>query len=169
MKELIRAAIVECLDQNAAEPNIDELLTESVMQVIEAAQPTRLPIKYIGRRPTYGDGLYNTGDWKTGQVKMVEIATAKQMLDHPDVYASGKPEEATETVDPVSPVGDEAPHLDEARQAVMSMNRKAIADFVATSFGGAKLDMPANAKIGDVRLEAIRMIDQYHLPHIEQK
>lgn len=168
MKELIWAAIVECLDAHAAEPNIDEQLTDAVMQVIESAQPTREPIQYIHHRPTYSDGLYGTGDWVKDQVKMVDVQTAKKMLAHPDVYISGKKEEATETVDPVQPLGDEAPHLDEARQAVMAMRSiKAVAEFVANNFSGAKLEIAKGVGVEGARLEAIRMIDKYHLPHIE--
>lgn len=170
MKEQIWAAIVGCLDANAQQPNIDELLTDAVMQVIEAAQPTRMPVKYVGKRDTYSDGLYNTGDWQKDQVKLVEVSTAKKMLEHTDVYVSGQKEEASEIVDPVHPVGDEAPHLDEARQAVMAMRSvKAVAEFVANNFSGATLDLPKGSKVEDARLEAIRMIDKYHVPHIEEK
>lgn len=165
MKEKIWSAIVECLDANAAESNIDELLTDAVMQAIESAQPVRSPIKYIGRRETYSDGLYNTGDWKKDQTKLVDVATAKQMIEHPDVYVYGGEEEASETVDTTAPLGDEEPHLDEARQSVMGMRSKgAISEFVANNFSGATLQMDKNAKLGDYRLEAIRMIDQYHVP-----
>ena len=165
MKEKIWAAIVECLDTHASEANIDELLTDAVMQAMEAAQPTRLAVKYIGRRDLYSDGLYNTGDWAKDQVKLVEIATARKMLEHQDVYASGEKEEASEAIDPENPIGDEADHLDEARQAVMGMrNKAAVSEFVANSFSGATLNLPQNAKLETYRLEAIRMIDQYHLP-----
>ena len=163
MKEKIWQAIAECLDAHAAEKNIDELLTNAVLQVFEAAQPTRMAIKYIGKRERYSDGLYLTGDWVSGQAKMIEVVTAKKMLDHPDVYTSGQKEAASEAVDPDPPLGDEAPHLDEARQAIMGMNKEAIKQFVANNFSGATLKLPTNTGVGKYRLEAIRMIDQYHL------
>ena len=165
MREKIWAAIVETLDTHAAEANIDELLTDVVMQTIEASQPTRLPVKYIGRRPEYSDGLYNTGLWKKDQVKLVEVAVAKQMLNHPDVYVPGEKAQADEITDGIQPVGDNAPHLDAGREAVMAMGtKKAVAEFVANNFSGAKIDLPKTATVADYRLEAVRMIDKYHLP-----
>lgn len=169
-KETVWSAIVETLDAHATEKNIDELLTDAVMQVIESVQPTRLAIQYIGRRPSYSDGLYDTGEWLKYQVKLVDVAIAKKMLEHPDVY--GTPEVVAADVEivgtdkaPSKDTPDDAPHLDAARESVMGMRTiKTVQEFVANNFSGAKLEMPKGTKINAYRLEAIRMIDKYHVP-----
>lgn len=165
MRNKIWTAIVDVLDKHHADSDIDEKLTDAVLAVVSATKE-RVPVKYVGARNSYSDGLFETGDWLRGQTKMVEIATAKKMLAHQDVYGQGEESESIDIVDKEDdPDRDDAPHLDEARQAIMAMpDKKSIFEFVANNFGGYTLDLPKNATVDKARAEAIRMIDKYHLP-----
>jgi len=140
------------------------ILSDEPAQTVVVTE--KVPVKYVGSRKAYSDGLFETGDWLQGQTKMVEVATAKKMLAHPDVYGQGEESESTGIVDKEDdPDRDDAPHLNEARQAIMAMpDKKSIFEFVANNFGGSTLDLPKNATVDKARAEAIRMIDKYHLP-----
>jgi hypothetical protein len=165
MRNKIWTTIVDVLDKHHADSDIDEKLTDAVLAVVSATKE-RTAVQYVGARESYSDGLFDTGDWLAGQTKLVDVATAKKMLAHPDVYGPGDEGQATEEVVKVDdPDRDDAPHLDEARQAIMAMpDKKSIFQFVANNFSGATLELPKNATVAKARAEAIRMIDKYHLP-----
>lgn len=127
----------------------------------------KVPVKYVSFRPEYTDGMYGTGLWKKDQTKLIDVDTAKKMFAHPDVYVPGEDQEADEMVDsrPPGPKPDDSPDLEEGRMDVMNMKTKAeIVEFVGKNFGGLKLEMPARALVADYKKEAVRLIDQYHLP-----
>ena len=56
-------------------------------------------VAYIGKRPKHSDTLHGTGDWETGQSKMVKEDIANRMLRYCDVFARGKESSAVCAVD----------------------------------------------------------------------
>lgn len=54
-------------------------------------------VEYVGKRETYTDNLFGTGDWKRGEVKPVHDLTARKMLRHADQYAEPKAKAPVET------------------------------------------------------------------------
>ena len=167
LKKKILSVITKTLDAHASSPEIDRLLADSVEKVLDAEKPPMTAVQYIGKRGIYSDSLYNTGMWIKEQIKLVEVKVANKMLDHPDVYvkAEAKDDEGLEIATGEQPAGDYDETLYEGRQAVMSMqSEEDIRSFVASNFTGAKLELPKDAGIDEMRLEAIRMIDMYHLP-----
>lgn len=70
-------------------------------------------IEYVGKRPTYTDGLYGTGDWKQNEVKPVHDVTATKMLKHVDQYSlpraviAPKPAESVEITDTTAGAGEQ--------------------------------------------------------------
>ena len=52
--------------------------------------PTK--VQYVGKRQSYTDSLYGTGDWTKGEIKPVHDVTAVRMLKHTDQYQAPKSE-----------------------------------------------------------------------------
>lgn len=129
-----------------------------------------MPIKYVGKRETYKDGLYGTGYVFTkDQTRMVPVDKGTLMLKHPDIYALGKttdaiaqqPAEADKRTGN-TPEQDEEDHLEDARRSIATMNRRALANFAKVNFNRDmdpdKQDAPA------MRQQILVWLDQFGLP-----
>lgn len=170
MKKKIFAAVTNVLETQFNSDRLDHLLTDAVMDVINLE--SKVPVMYIGKREHYSDGIWSTGSWTQEQVKLVDPKVAEKMLAHVDVYAPGEATvfaDSTADVEIVEPVEknkrDDDESLEDGREAVLALRtKKQVAEFVANNFSGHTLDMPKEAKVEDYRQEAIRLIDQYHLP-----
>ena len=166
MEGKILSAIVAVLDEHYKSDDLDKRLVKSVMDVFEAENPTRQAVKYIGRRPIYSDGLYNSGEWSKDQVKLVPLLIAAKMLKHTDVYADGEKTDGAEIViPPEEDLKDEDPSLDDGRHAIQVMTRKKqIGEFIHNNISGYNIDLPSTATLAEWKDEAVRLIDMYHLP-----
>ena len=123
-------------------------------------------IRYQGFRPAHRDNLYQTGEWKSGDVKDVPEDIAAKLLRHPDVFRRAKNgAEPTEKVEPPQSAAledIEAARMQDIRYQVGNMTEKqAVIDFAQANFG-RKL----SSKLGleKLKLEAVRLIDLYGLP-----
>lgn len=172
LREQLHQTIIIALAAYANDEDVDVQLTDAVIEVLSAiAEPTvkvfgKLPVKYIGKRPTYSDGNYETGDWVQGQSKMVSESVASQMLAHTDVYVAGESSETAELVnDPVKADDDpESEKLIDAKMAVQNMTRKAaVQTFVETNYNGMKIPDEFTT-LSQMKDFAIRQIDIYALP-----
>jgi hypothetical protein len=124
----------------------------------------RNPVRYIGKRPEYRDGAYDTGIvWTRGETKMVPEHKAKLMLRHADQYEPGDIDGAGEP-DIVEPDIDEDTQEDEdlIRDSIIRMDRKAkLMEFAKTNFN---MHLNPNKKIVDLQRECIRLVDQFGMP-----
>lgn len=172
LKDKLHDAVVIALAAYTTSEEVDVHLVDAIADVLAGvAEPKvkvfgQLPVKYVGRRETYSDGLFETGVWVKGQTKMVATAIAGRMLEHKDVYVPGEAADDAEVV-LQQEKSDDAPDSEKlmaAKQAVQNMTRKAaVQDFVAANYNGLKI--PAEyTNLNDMKAFAIRQIDIYSLP-----
>jgi hypothetical protein len=130
-----------------------------------AAQPVgMLPVRYIGKRPTYKDGTYATGiSFEQGKTSMVPQAVALLMYNHKDVYEPGDANDASLTEVPVSSKpndSDTEQSLQDARDLVNAMgDKEALIAYAKTNFAGHQIH-PATG-IDKLRQKVLGLIDQY--------
>lgn len=119
------------------------------------------PIKYIGKRDSYTDGLYGTRiQWNRGETKDVPDEIALKMLKHPDQYIAGKQKDSTPTPEIKVAEAETEDDLQLARDIIANMEPEAL-DSYANQHFGQKLDM--RKSVGNLRTEVTRMVDQYGL------
>lgn len=123
-------------------------------------------IRYQGIRPRHRDNLYQTGDWREGDVKEVPEETATKLLRHPDVFRRAKNgAEAVETVAAPEPERldtGEAARLQEARDIVNGMmDKQAVADFALANW---QRKLNQRQSLDNLKRETVMLIDQYGLP-----
>lgn len=136
---------------------------------VKLVEVGKLPVKYIGVRPEYTDGTYQTGlTFKKDETIMVPEDAALKMLTHKDVYVKGEvpaeyePEEPKEQEkkDEGDENSDEA--VQAAKDAINIMNRKqAIIDFAEVNFSGVKLS--DRDTLATLKQKVTGFIDQYGL------
>ncbi|MCK4786541.1 MAG: hypothetical protein KAV87_22470 [Desulfobacteraceae bacterium] len=135
----------------------------------------RMPVKYIGKRDSYTDGLYKTGlTWKKGETIMVEDGRAVMLLKHPDQYELGE-------ISKIVPVSDggvnsvaletkadnekkdddaEADNIQELKDTVSQMGDvEAVKAFAFEKFAGKKLHH--NVGLETAKTQVIQLIDQF--------
>lgn len=120
-----------------------------------------IPIKYIGKRPTYRDGAYSTGiEWVQGQTQRVPADRARLMLRHPDVYVPG--DDAVTDVAVVAPLQaqEDADTTQEARDAIATMNKDALETYAKTHF---QIDIDKRLGVEKLRARVAGLVDQYGL------
>jgi hypothetical protein len=144
--------------------SMKDIMTEdSVAPVI--IQVGKLPVKYIGLRPEYTDGLYQTGlHWMKGETKMVEESIAEKMFKHTDQYVLGEVVEDPDgpQVEPEEDKENTEEAVQMAKDAINQMRAKrAVVDWVEVNFQGMKMDV--NEKLVDLKQKATGFIDQYGL------
>lgn len=134
--------------------------------------PGKVPVKYIGKREVYTDGLYKTGiTFEKGKTEMVNADKAALLLKHPDQYVRGEVEEAP-TAEVVPPEemdrsdkddnDDEESRVQDAKDAVMNMrDADAVREYVKVNFSGAKLHH--NLGLDKAKAKAIGLIGQFGL------
>ena len=132
--------------------------------------PGKIPVKYIGKRERYTDGLYKTGlTWEKDQTLMVSPDKAALLLKHPDQYVRGEeetpclpPAEAALLTDGKDDADDEESRVQDAKDAVTNMTDvDAVREYVKVNFSGAKLHH--NVGLDTAKAKAIGMIDQFGL------
>lgn len=169
----IHALILELRNvPDAPSTTAGEPLAPAAAAVIPAA-PVRVPgqhvpVKYIGKRPEYRDGTYQTGIvWKQGETKPVPAEKARLMLMHRDVYADGALADiATQAAAPAAPAKPkdmDEEGLQDTRDRINQMTKQALADFAKTNFQ-QDLDAGPKVKVADLRARVTQLVDQYGLP-----
>jgi len=147
--------------------SMKDIVTEDAI-VPAVIQVGKLPVKYIGLRAQYTDGLYGTGiKWEKGETQMVPEEAAFKLLKHVDQYEMGEMVADVAPEDELDPVEEEdLENTDEAIQmakdAVNQMrSKKAVVDWVEVTFQGMKLDI--NEKLAPLKEKAVGFIDQYRI------
>jgi hypothetical protein len=133
-------------------------------------------IEYIGKRPTYKDSLFDTGDWSFGESKPVHDDVARKMLKHADQYRLAKPKTegrlpkdaievgAGQTAQQDEAVGsletaDQQPEdTQDLRDAVGTMDKEALTVFAKTHFS---TDLDKRIGVEKARSQVIGLIDQF--------
>ena len=136
----------------------------AVPAAAQAVPNGMLPVKYIGKRPTYKDGTYATGiSFEQGETKMVPQDVALKMYGHKDVYEPGIAEGAAPAEAPVSTKAKDADteqSLQDARDLVSAMqDKKSLIDYAKTNFAGHQIHHSTG--IDKVRQTVLGLIDQY--------
>lgn len=119
-----------------------------------------IPIKYIGKRPTYKDGAYSTGiEWAQGQTQLVPADKARLMLRHPDVYVPGDAA-VTDVAAVAAPKASDDSEEDtqDARDAIATMNKDALELYAKTHF---QIDLDKRQGVEKLRTRVVGLIDQY--------
>jgi hypothetical protein len=173
LKDDIHEAILVVADTIKAKLPDDELIGgivtvlekyEPPKDVVDMAGKKRMPVKYVGKRPTYSDGLFGTGTWNKDEVKLISVSTARQMFNHPDVYIEGEEEESIDVIDideEKKEEDEEDQRLEDTRILVSQMTRKdTVKEFVATNYNGLKIPDDV-VRLVDMKEFAVRQIDRY--------
>lgn len=130
-----------------------------------------LPVKYVGKRPTYKEGMYGSGlVFEQGQTKLLPADLARKLLGHPDVYAMGTIENAQSgVIDDQDGAKRKAAETEEDEhqrfmtvQALKTMNRAHMAKYAKQNFN-MQLD-PEAMQPDEMRAKIIQLLDQFGLP-----
>jgi len=170
LRDSIHEAIIIALDAYSAEEDVDVHLVEAVEDILKGldmpkvSAPGLVPVKYIGHRPRYSDGNWDTGWWDKGQVKMIVDSVATKMLVHHNVYVKAEAEDGSEVVQSEEKTDDLDP-LQSARDAVMAMTRKAaVAEFVSANYRGLQIPVDQAGNLSQMKAFAVQQMDIYGLP-----
>lgn len=127
------------------------------------AHPGKVPVKYIGARETYVDGVFGTGlRFNKGETQMVAEATAILMFRHDAVYVPGKEAVAIDTPLVKKDLAAEAENdLQDLRDQIGIMDKAALTTYAKTNF---KVDFAKNQPPEKLRAKLIALIDQYGAP-----
>ncbi|GER16683.1 RyR domain-containing protein [Variovorax boronicumulans] len=119
----------------------------------------KTPVKYIGTREVYPDGLFASGVVFTkGGTQMVTTAIAEKMFRHPSVYVPGDLTVAVDT--PIKPnlsVANES-DVQDLRDQLAVMDKTALIEFANTHF---KVELSNRATLDHVRAKVMGYVDQY--------
>lgn len=120
-----------------------------------------LPVKYIGRREVYREGMYGTGlVFTQGETKFVVEEKALQLLRHPDVYVPGDGEAVEAAAIEAKP--DDTVETDDLaqieRDSLTRMTKAALTEYAKTRY---RIELDPNMLKDDLRTEVTRLIDQY--------
>lgn len=132
-----------------------------------------IAVKYIGRRESWTDRLYDTGlTFTTGQVRQVPVEAARKLLKHADLFKEGGETKPAE----------EAPKLDDTQEAlaqaqaqkaqkdaqinavadlhdqVNQMTKDALEQFAKDKFN---IDLDKRQKVDDLKKEVHTLIDRF--------
>jgi|GEM_PF-3259621 len=151
-------AIVKACSLVQPEIKVVKIAAPPVQQQV---QVSKLPVKYIGRRPQYRDGIYGTAiTWKQNEVIMVEETAARKMIRHADVWVLAEDEFAKEVPDKPKGHDDETEEsVQTAKDTVARMGRQAMLQYAKTNFAGVNIH-PAT-KEETLRQKIYGLIDQF--------
>ena len=168
VKDFLFAAIVKVLSgievKIISEPAVKAAPARPEVVVDDLAG--KMPVRYIGKRETYRDGMYGTGIvWEKGQTQMVPENKARKLLRHTDQYEEGSVEDAGNPVVDEPQNNDETEEHEEAtRNSIRQMTTKApLVEFAKNNF---KVDLAdiGKRKVADLQAECIGLIDQFGMP-----
>lgn len=157
------ALVKEC----AKVPDTKTVVRVETKEVVKQVPVETIPVKYIGIRERYADGIYGTMiTWTKGETILVPAEHAVKMLRHPDVWVKGDRNDAKNGPDPLAlkakakKDGDEEEKLQQARDAIAQMNDvESVKRFVHDNFGGQK--MHHNIGLEKAKEQAMQLVDQF--------
>lgn len=119
----------------------------------------KTPVKYIGAREVYPDGMFASGVVFTkGGTQMVANAIAAKMFRHPSVYVPGDAAVAVDT--PINAnlnVTNES-DVQDLRDQLAVMDKAALIQFANNHF---KVELSNRATLEHVRSKVLGFVDQY--------
>jgi hypothetical protein len=170
LRDTIHEAVIIALDAYAQDKDVDVYLVDAIEEVLreinvpKAAAPGLVPVRYVGHRPRYSDGNWDTGWWDKDQVKMIVDSVATKMLVHRNVYVKAEAEDGSEIVQSEEKT-EEIDPLQSARDAVMAMTRKAaVAEFVSANYRGLQIPADYSGNLSQMKAFAVQQMDIYGLP-----
>lgn len=141
--------------------------TVTVTEDAAVAAGTHIPVRYIGPRPVYKDGIYQTGlVFQKGQSRPVPADKAKLMLAHKDVYELGDTRDLAPTVaDPAAErlaqiKKDDNDPINTAVDALAGMTKAALTAYTKNHF---RQDLDQSMKVADMRAHVTNLIHQFGL------
>lgn len=121
---------------------------------------TLTPIKYIGKRPTYIDGMYGTHTaFVQGETVMVDSAIAEKMLRHGDQYELGKAKGAAPAVEkPTDKPAKEEEATQDLRDQIAIMGKDELKEMAWTRY---QLKFQGNPSLETLRTRVTHLVDQF--------
>lgn len=115
-------------------------------------------VEYVGKRPTYTDNLYGTGDWRQGEIKPVHDLTARKMFRHADQYAAPKEKAPVETKTDAQTDSKTEPTDETTSESQLETTTETTADVV----GEPKVQTEADQKEQDLQAarDAVQQMDK---------
>ena len=152
---IFRAVVLAAAALPAPEP------IEKIVQVPVQVTIGQTPVKYIGHRARYGDGLYGSGlFWHQGETVMVPDELAAKLLRHKEVWVRGEEADAgvPQTARSVDQAAEE--ETDAVRVEVASMDKPALASFALQRF---QIELDQTREVELLRAEVTGLIDRFGL------
>ena len=121
------------------------------------------PIKYVGKRPTYIDGMYGTHTaFVQGETVMVDSDIAAKMMRHPDQYELGKAKGAAPAVEPTAekPVKEDEATQD-LRDQINIMDKDSLETFAKNHF---RIDLDKRKSVANLREAVTQLVDRFGAP-----
>lgn len=118
-----------------------------------------IPVKYIGKRPIYRDGVYNTGiTWAAGQTLLLPDEQAKKLLRHADVYVLGSANAKPAILKDNNVAIDAERTLQDARDLIAGMEKDALVDYAKNNY---RIDIDKRLSVPKLRAKVTGLIEQY--------
>lgn len=121
---------------------------------------TLTPIKYVGKRPTYIDGMYGTHTaFVQGETVMVDSAIAAKMLRHPDQYELGKAKGAAPAVEqPAEKPVKEDEATQDMRDQINIMDKDSLKQMAWERY---QQKFAGNPSVETLRAKVTQLVDQF--------
>lgn len=118
-------------------------------------------IVYVGKRETYRDGMFGTGEWTRGETKRVHDEIAARMLRHADQYVRGSASDDgyVDVVGAPGPMpGPEEESSDGLRDLIAAMDKESLSDYAKVHFS---TDIDKRLGVEKLRAQVLGLVDQY--------
>lgn len=120
------------------------------------------PIKYIGKRPTYIDGMYGTKTaFVQGETAMVDADIAARMLKHTDTYELGKAKGAAPAVELPVKTEKEDEATQDLRDQINIMDKDSLETFAKNHF---RIDLDKRKSVSSLREAVTQLVDRFGAP-----
>jgi hypothetical protein len=124
------------------------------------AHPGKVPVKYVGLREIYADGVFGTGlTFIKDESQMVPESIAILMFRHAAVYVPGEEAAAVDT--PIVPKDLKAEaegDLQDLRDQIAIMDKAALTTYAKTNF---QVDFAKNQPVEKLRTKLVALLDQF--------
>ena len=116
------------------------------------------PIKYVGKRPTYIDGMYGTRTaFVQGETAMVDADIAVKMLRHTDQYQPGIEAGASPAVES-KPVTEKDEDTQDLRDQINIMDKHALKQMAWERY---QQRFSGNPSVESLRAKVTQLVDQF--------
>lgn len=141
------------------EPERIEVQVEKIVEVEKIVSVGMMPVKYIGHRARYGDGVYGSGlFWHQGETVMVPDELAVKLLRHTEVWTRGNEADvsAPQSVRTVDTETEE--ETESVRIEIASMEKDALEAFARDRF---QVTLDKNQPVEALRMEVTGLVDRF--------